>query len=100
MQKSKKRIVITIDTGTIHAREIRKVCSVDLSHPVETSRVLAQMVPAGQRYGYDLIVAVGVARYLRNMQREEIRLELLHEKDIVLSTGTISQLCDRFLLYL
>ncbi len=56
------------------------------------------MVPAGQRYGYDLIVAVGVARYLRNMQREENRIELLHEKDIILSTGTISQLCDRFLL--
>lgn len=100
MQKSKKRIVTTIETGTIQAREIRKVCSNDLSHPVETSGTLAQMVPAGQRYGYDLIVAVGMARYLRNMQREEIRTELLCKKDIILSTGTISQLCDRFLLYL
>ena len=100
MQKSKKRIVTTIETGTIQAREIRRVCSVNLFHPVETSGTLAQMVPAGQRYGYDLIVAVGMARYLRNMQRQEIRAALLREKDITLSTGTISQLCDRFLLYL
>ncbi len=100
VQKSKKRIVTTMETGTIQAREIRKVCSADLSHPVESSEVLAQMVPAGQRYGYDLIVAVGMARYLRNMQRQEIRAELIREKDITLSTGTISKLCDRFLLYL
>ena len=100
MQKSKKRVVTTMETGTIQAREIRKVCSVDLSHPVETSGILAELVPVGQRYGYDLIVAVGKARYLRNMQRQEIRAELFRKKDITLSTGAISQLCDRFLLYL
>jgi len=100
VQKSKKRIVTTMETGTIQAREIRKVCSVDLSHPVEISEALAQIVPAGQRYGYDLIVAAGTARYLRNMQRQEIRAELFREKNMTLSTGTISKLCDRFLLYL
>ncbi len=100
MQKSKKRIVTTMETGTIQIREIRKVCSVDISHPVEISGVLAQIVPVGQRYGYDLIVAVGMARYRRNMQRQEICTELFREKDITFSTGTISKLCDRFLLYL
>ena len=64
VQKSKKRIVSTIETGTIQAREIRKVCTMDASHSVETSKTLSQMVPCGQRYGYDLIVWVGVARYL------------------------------------
>jgi len=82
VQKSKKRIVSTMETGTIQVREIRKVCSADSFHPVETSGILAQMVPAGQRYGYDLIVAVGMARYLRNMQRQEIRAELLREKNV------------------
>ena len=55
VQKSKKRIVSTIETGTIQAREIRKVCSMDSSHSVETSETLSQLVPCGQRYGYDLI---------------------------------------------
>ena len=99
VQKSKKRIVSTIETGTICAREIRKVCSMDSSHPVEISEVLLQMVPCGQRYGYDLIVWVGVARYLRNQQRQEIRATLFKEKDIIISEGSISELCDRFLLY-
>ena len=99
VQKSKKRIVSTIETGTIQAREIRKVCSIDSSHPVETSQTLSQMVPCGQRYGYDLIVRIGVARYLRNLQRKEIRAELLREKGIILSDGSISEICDRFLLY-
>ncbi len=57
-------------------------------------------MPRGQGYGYDLIVQVGLARYLRNLQREEIRAELLLENGIVISTGTISNLCDRFLALL
>ncbi len=99
VQKSKKRIVSTIETGTILAREIRKVCFKDSSHPVETSEALSKMVPCGQRYGYDLIVWVGLARYHRNLQRKEIRAELVQEKDIILSDGSISEICDRFLLY-
>lgn len=99
VQKSKKRIVSTIATGTIQIREIRKICSKDSSHPVEISEALSQMVPSGQRYGYDLIVWIGMARYLRNLQRKEIRAELFHEKDIILSDGSISEVCDRFLLY-
>ena len=57
------------------------------------------MVPSGQRYGYDLIVWIGMARYHRNLQRKEIRTELLLEKDIILSDGSTSEVCDRFLLY-
>ena len=99
VQKSKKRTISTIETGTIQAREIRKVCAIDSSHPVESSEVLSQMVPCGQRYGYDLIVWVGMARYLRNQQRQEIRATLFREKGIIVSEGSISELCDRFLLY-
>ncbi len=99
VQKSKKRIVSTIETGTIQVREIRKVCSQDSSHPVEISEALSQIVPSRQRYGCDLIVWIGMARYHRNLQRKEIRTELLLEQDIILSDGSISEVCDRFLLY-
>jgi len=96
-QKSKRRFVTTLEIGTFQAREVRKVCSVDRLHPLMASERLACLVPRGQSYGYDLIVQVGLARYLRNRQREEIRAELLHENGIVVSEGTISNLCDRFL---
>ncbi len=97
VQKSKRRSLTTLENGAFEAREVRKQCRSDRSHPVMVSEQLSHLVPAGQRYGYDLIVHVGLARYMRNLQREEICAELLHEQGIVISTGTISHLCDRFL---
>ena len=43
---------------------------------------------------------MGLARYLGGQQRDEIRHELLEHRGIELSTGTVSQLCDRFLVAL
>ena len=96
-QKSKQRFITTLEAGTFQAREVRKVCSIDRTHPVMVSERLSQLVPRGQGYGYDLIVQAGLARYLRNLQREEIRTELLRENGIVVSQGTVTNLCDRFL---
>ena len=62
LQKSKRRIVTTLEVGTFQAKEVRKVCRVDRSHPVIVSERLARLVPRGQGYGYDLIVQVGLAR--------------------------------------
>jgi len=65
------------------------MCSDELSH----------LVKPHQRYAYDLIVHVGLARYLRGKQREEIRAELSRDRGVTLSDGSISNLCDRFLVY-
>ena len=99
IQKSKTRRVATLATGAVEARETRKHCTQCPSAPVEVSRQLAALVPPGQRYGYDLIVRVGLARYLHHLQREEIRSDLARQ-GLLLSTGSVSALCDRFLLAL
>ncbi len=57
------------------------------------------MAPPGQRYGFDLIVWVGLQRYHRLRQRSEIR-ERLARRRIRLSDDTVSALCDRFLHWL
>ncbi|MBC8423706.1 hypothetical protein H8E07_06245 [bacterium] len=67
--------------------------------PTVRSDELARLVPAGQEFGYDLIVFVGRARYLQGRQRLEIQAALA-EQGVQISTGTISTLCDRFLLHL
>ena len=100
VQKSKRRRVTTLEAGTFQAREVRKACRADGSHPVMASEKLGRLVPRGQGYGYDLIVQVGLARYLRYQQREEICTELLLENGIVISAGTVTNLCDRFLMLL
>jgi hypothetical protein len=64
------------------------------------SEALTRTVRPHQRFGYDLIVFVGLARYLKRKQREEICDELFRKRAIKLSAGTVSNLCDRFLLYL
>ena len=95
-QKSKTRRVVTLITGEIQAREIRKHCAQCPRPPVAVSAQLAALVPPRQRYGYDLIAWVGLARYHRHRQRREIRADLARQ-GIRLADGSVSALCDRFL---
>ncbi len=97
--KSRRRRVVTLESGTFVAKEVLKHCSGDESHPVMGSRALSRLVKLGQRYGYDVVVHVGIARYLRAKQRTEIQAELLEHRGIELSEASISNLCDRFLCY-
>lgn len=68
--------------------------------PVLRSDQLANIVPRGQSAGYDLIVHVGVARYVRGKQLAEIAAELRSQFGVELSTSSISRSCDQFLAYL
>ena len=100
VQKSKTRLVITREAGPFEAREVLKRCDRNQSHSVFHSGRLSKLVKPRQRYGYDLIVHVGLARYLDGKQREEIRAELYSKIGVELPDGTITNLCDRFLIYL
>jgi hypothetical protein len=95
--KSRRRQVATLEAGRFVAKEVLKHCPGDASHPVRGSRALARVVKPAQRYGYDLLVHVGLARYLGAMQRIEIQAELLEHRGLELSEASISNLCDRFL---
>ena len=98
--RTKNRTVATYAEGLFEALEVQKKCSAYSLHPVIKSDALARIVRPRQRFGYDLIVYVGLARYLRKKQREEIRDELFRKRGFKLSAGSVSNLCDRFLLYL
>jgi len=98
--KSKNRTVVTYAEGMFEAVEVQKKCSVAPFHSLIKSEALARIVRPRQRFGYDLIVHVGLMRYLKRKQRDEIRDELFRKRSIKLSAGTVSNLCNRFLLYL
>jgi len=100
VEKSRRRPVVTLAQGPFEAREVVKQCVADECAQVVRSEALRRLVKPRQRYGYDLIVYVGLARYLAGKQREEIRSDLRQRLGIELSTGTLSQLCDRFLIAL
>ena len=98
--KTRSRLVITLEAGPFRAIETLKQCGTDHTHPLMGSNALARLVKSRQRYGYDLIVHVGCARYLENKQRGEIQTELYQQRGITLSAGSLSHLCDRFLTHL
>jgi len=92
--------VVTLAEGAFEAREVLKRCADSPACPVLGSEALARIVRRYQRYGYDLVVHVGLARYLGDRQRAEIRDDLRLQRGIELSDGSVSNLCDRFLVYL
>jgi len=100
VRKTQRRSVITLAQGPFEAREVVKQCVASDCTQILRSDALARLVKPRQRCGYDLIVHVGLARYLAGQQREEIQSKLRENQGIDLSTGTISQLCDRFLVAL
>ncbi len=98
--KSRSRQVISLKAGSFLATETLMQCAGDSNHPIMGSNMLAQLVAPRQRFGYDLVVEVGCARYLENKQRTEIRADLYQRRGIELASGSISHLCDRFLIHL
>lgn len=98
--KTRLRKVITLSQGALLAREVLKECAQGTSCPPMRSQALKRVVAPRQRFGYDLMVHVGLARYLRQKQRQEICAELFEQRHIVLCEASVSVLCDRFLIYL
>ena len=94
--KTQSRVLLTLAVGTFVAHEFRARCRTCRERPACASRQLATLAPPGQRFGYDLLVWVGLARYHRRLQRSEIQA-VLAARGIALSSGSISALCDRFL---
>ncbi len=104
VQKTIQRRGTTLEHGPFHARETVFVCATGCAHDgVKATRraaALAARLPPKGVVGYDVIVYVGLARFVEHRQREEIRVALATVHGIVLSAGEISHLCRRFLGYL
>ena len=77
-----------------------KECAKNPAHPVARSEGLARIVRPRHRNAYDVVVQIGLARYLRDKTRDEIRAELRQQHGIEMSDGSVSNSCDRFLNYL
>jgi hypothetical protein len=97
--------VATLRHGEFVAWETVRICASGCRHAsgqlvVLRNEAVARHVPSGAVYGYDIEVHVGLERFVRHRQREEIRRDLQEKHGIVLSTGEISNLANRFLRHL
>ncbi|MBT7889523.1 MAG: hypothetical protein HN580_10915, partial [Deltaproteobacteria bacterium] len=95
----------TLAHGMFDVTETFWVCADGCLHPsgrqvVQRAESVARTLMAGSSIGYDVLVFIGLERYLHQRQREEIQSALLRKYGIRLSTGEISMLARRFAEYL
>ena len=105
VQKTVPRQGKTTAHGQFEIRETVHVCSQKCRYDsgalvTRRAKSLSERIIPGRSFGYDVLVFIGLQRYLHHCQREEIRSALLQEYDVVLSTGEISNLARLFLMYL
>jgi hypothetical protein len=93
----------TLAHGQFAARQTVHSCANDCHHPngiAVTATSLTELLLPGSVAGYDVMVFIGLKRFLEHQQREEIRTTLIGEHGIRLSTGEISNLMKLFVDYL
>ena len=105
VQKAFRHEGRTIAHGTFDVHETVWVCAARCRHPsgelvTRRANSVAQCIMPNSIVGYDLMVSVGLQRYLDHRQREEIRGQLREQHAIDLSSGEVSRLARHFLVYL
>jgi hypothetical protein len=105
VEKTVPRKGNTLTYGAFRARETVHVCAARRHYANGTlvtrrAQALQESILPHRFMGYDLMVFVGIERYLHHHQREEIQDLLLHEHGLSIATGTISDLACLFGSYL
>ncbi len=103
VQKTAPRLGRTLAHGQFTARETVLACAQGCCHP-DGSKVtrrpasLIGLLLPRSNAGYDVMVFVGLERFLHHRQREEIQTALL-DQGIDISTGEVSKLAHKFVRY-
>ena len=99
VQKTRQRSGVTLEHGSFRLRQTVRVCVSGCKGKKPTG-TLAGLISPRKVIGYDVVVHVGLQRFLHCRQREEICDSLANEYKISVSTGEVSVLAQRFLDYL
>jgi hypothetical protein len=101
---------VTLAHGAFHVRETVHVCAAGCTQPdlgsahgralVKRQAAVAELLPPRSTVGYDVMTFVGLERFVHYRQRDEILAALEQKYHIGLSTGEVSELGRRFLVYL
>ena len=95
----------TIEHGTFEVIETVWECVAKCYHPsgalvTQRAESLARRIMPNRVVGYDVMVFVGLQRFIHHRQREQIRFALLDKHGVPLSSGEVSELTKLFLCYL
>jgi len=97
VQKTWPKTVVTMNIGAFEAKETVLFCPQDKI--TFNSEELRSLVPKGGTFGFDVIVEVGLALFVRCRSNQAIMMELA-AKNIFVSDREISYLGRKFIIYL
>ena len=95
--KTYPRKVVTLHIGPFYARQTSSICP--KCRRIYHSEELAKLVAPGANFGYDILVYVGKALFLRHRNDREVVAELA-QKNVQISTREIAYLGKKFITYL
>lgn len=96
---TRPRIVHSLRYGTFLAVERQGYCPQHRALAPARSGQLARLVAPGCNHAYDVLVRVGMARFLECRQDEQIRDEICRQHAIQLGLSTVSYLARKFVAY-
>jgi len=97
VRKTSPRKVVTLHIGTFYARQTSLICP--KCRCLYQSEELAKLVAPGANFGYDVLVYVGKALFIRHRNDREVVAELA-QKNVQISTREIAYLGKKFITYL
>ena len=97
VQKTRTKTVVTIDIGAFRTKETVLFCPHDQT--TFASEQLRSLVPEGGTFGFDVIVEVGLALFVRCRNNQEAMKDLA-VKNVIMSEREISYLGRKFIIYL
>ena len=97
--KTHAKTVTTTHIGSFTARETQLYCDQCHDGTVYHSQDLPRLVPNGCSFGYDVMIHIGQALFLRHRNHKEI-IEELFSKNIRISSSEIDHLGKKFITYL
>ncbi len=104
VQKTGPRTGLTLSHGAFDARETIHACPDKCRWPsgalvTRRAACLSEELLPGSNVGYDVMVFVGLERFLHHRQREEIQAALV-DQGVRISTGEVSKLSHEFVNYM
>ena len=97
MLKTKQRDVVTLHIGMFRAQETMWIC--DHCRRTYGSHELRRLVAPSSNFGYDVLVYVGQALFLRHRRSQEISDELATQ-NVRISPREVDYLGKKFIVYL
>lgn len=97
VRKSEQRTIFTLEIGKFHADESQFFC--ESCQQIYHSQELRELVAPQCNYGFDVLVYVGQALFLRCGNEKRVQEEL-SEKNIPISLREIGYLGKKFIVYL